>query len=156
MLVYAEQTHKTKPVFTPRHPSHKGPLTVKRLPNRRNKKACEWFSSGTGLFRCWWEARPCYVELRQRALRALCKQPVYFWLHEWSWGTVQHKRSILQLERAQGQPCRGRFKRSNRPTYPLELWRAVNVSSIIRSKKATFGYGCIGHKKWSWPSFFPN
>lgn len=28
MLVYTEQTHKTKPVFILRYPSHKSPLTL--------------------------------------------------------------------------------------------------------------------------------
>lgn len=40
-------------------------------------------SSGATSFRCWWEAWPCFMELRQRALWALSKQPVYFWLLGW-------------------------------------------------------------------------
>lgn len=83
MLVYTEQTHKTKPVFILRYLSHRGPLRVKKLSNWRNKKACDWLSSRVGSFRCWWEAWPCYVELRQSALRALCKQRVYFCLLGW-------------------------------------------------------------------------
>lgn len=71
MLVYTEQTHKTKPVFILRHQSHKSPLTVKRLPNRRSKKSL-WLALELGGFI---QMLMRSVTLLHGASWALCKQP---------------------------------------------------------------------------------